>query len=405
MRPHEKKMAPPSGAARTSHTNPTKSINSKTRRMEGRWLQTAPTLGSGERRGKVGAACGLWQDNDARVEIRDGTHIARSKSVTWPRPAGIGSRRPRQTAGARQRHGLRRILRMHIAPFIGSTKLSDLSVPLVRALEDQLRENGRSTAMVRRTRNMLSMLLSDALERGLATRNVARGLTSNRTRGKERQQERRHKGKLKVGIDIPAPDEIGVIVSHLTGRWRPLLLTAIFCGLRASELRGLRWIDIDLDRRELHVRQRADRFKTIGAPKSASGERTVPMLPFVVNALKEWRLACPKSELGLVFPNPRGVVEDYNNIVRGGLLPTQFAAGVTVDGKAKYTGLHCLRHFYASSCINRKADGGLELPAKVVQERLGHSTISQTLDTYGHLFPRGDDRDEMEAAQRAFLGS
>jgi integrase len=144
----------------------------------------------------------------------------------------------------------RRILRMHIAPFIGSTKLSDLSVPLVRALEDQLRENGRSTAMVRvrRTRNMLSMLLSDALERGLATRNVARGLRANRTRGKERQQERRHKGKLKVGIDIPAPDEIRVIVSHLTGRWRPLLLTAIFWGLRASELRGLRWIDIDLAR-------------------------------------------------------------------------------------------------------------------------------------------------------------
>jgi integrase len=88
--------------------------------------------------------------------------------------------------------------------------------------------------------------------------------------------------------------------------------------------------------------------------------------------------------------------------VRSGLLPTQFAACVKVDGKAKYTGLHCLRHFYASWCINRKADGGLELPAKVVQERLGHSTISQTLDTYGHLFPRGDDRDEMKLPNGRF---
>jgi integrase len=50
-----------------------------------------------------------------------------------------------------------------------------------------------------------------------------------------------------------------------------------------------------------------------------------------------------------------------------------------------------LRHFFASWCINRKVDGGHELPPKVVQERLGHSTIAMTLDTYGHLFPRGDE--------------
>jgi len=52
------------------------------------------------------------------------------------------------------------------------------------------------------------------------------------------------------------------------GRWRPLLLTLIFTGLRASELRGLRWIDIDLKRGEIHVRQRADRYNEIGPPKS-----------------------------------------------------------------------------------------------------------------------------------------
>ena len=71
--------------------------------------------------------------------------------------------------------------------------------------------------------------------------------------------------------------------------------------------------------------------------------------------------------------------------------------------RAKYTGLHALRHFYASWCINRKADGGLELPPKVVQERLGHSTIAMTLDVYGHLFPRHDDSEELAAAERALL--
>jgi integrase len=77
------------------------------------------------------------------------------------------------------------------------------------------------------------------------------------------------------------------------------------------------------------------------------------------------------------------------------------------DGKplvqVKYSGLHALRHFYASWCINRKADGGLELPAKVVQERLGHASIVMTMDTYGHLFPRNDDGTELAAAANALL--
>jgi integrase len=71
--------------------------------------------------------------------------------------------------------------------------------------------------------------------------------------------------------------------------------------------------------------------------------------------------------------------------------------------RAKYRGLHSLRHFYASWCINRRVDGGLELPLKVVQARLGHASIQMTADTYGHLFPRGDDGAELAAAERAFL--
>jgi integrase len=67
--------------------------------------------------------------------------------------------------------------------------------------------------------------------------------------------------------------------------------------------------------------------------------------------------------------------------------------------RAKYTGLHAFRHFYASWCINRRADGGLELPGKIVQERLDHSSIMLTMDVYGHLFPRGDDSAELAAAE------
>jgi integrase len=263
--------------------------------------------------------------------------------------------------------------------------------------------------MVRKIRVSLSSLLSDAQERGLVSRNVVRDLRRTRARGVERKAERRQKGKLKVGVDIPTREEIKAIVEAAKGRWRPILLTAIFTGLRASELRGLRWADIDLDKRELHVRQRADRYSAIGKPKSESGERTVPLTPIVANTLREWKLACPKSEAGLVFPSSGGLVEHHKNIIERGLIPTLIGAGITADAegteekRAKYTGLHSLRHFYASWCINRRVDGGLELPAKVVQERLGHSSIMMTMDVYGHLFPRGDDSAELEAAERSLL--
>jgi integrase len=90
--------------------------------------------------------------------------------------------------------------------------------------------------------------------------------------------------------------------------------------------------------------------------------------------------------------------------VTRGLWPTVIAAGVTVEGQAKYTGMHAFRHFFASWCINRRADGGLELPPKVVQERLGHSSITMTMDVYGHLFPRGDDSEELAKAEKSILG-
>jgi len=66
--------------------------------------------------------------------------------------------------------------------------------------------------------------------------------------------------------------------------------------------------------------------------------------------------------------------------------------------------VHAFRHFFASWCINPKARGGRELPAKVVQALLGHSSIVMTLDRYGHLFPRGDDRAELAKASAALLG-
>ena len=236
--------------------------------------------------------------------------------------------------------GYRQHVELHIVPLLGRLKLAQLGAPEMRQFEDRMLAT-RSPALARKVITSLGSLLADAMERGLVARNVVRELRSNRRRGKERRAERRQKSKLKIGVDIPSREEIKAIIDAAQGTFRPLILTAIFTGLRASELRGLRWNDIDLNKRELHVRQRADRYNKIGPPKSEAGQRTVPL---------------PDSLL-----------------------------------------------FFASWCINRVEDGGLGLPPKVVQELLGHSSIVMTLDVYGHLFPRGDDRHALDAAERALL--
>jgi len=333
-------------------------------------------------------------ESQVRVDVKAGVHVASSKSVTvkeagqsWIK-AGEVDGLERSTIKRYREH-----LDQHIVPIIGSLKLSDLNVPTVRNFEDKLRADGRSPAMVRKIMTSLGSILADAQEQRLAARNSVRELRRNR--GKRKKGSTNGRTKLKVGVDIPSPDEIKAILAHAKGRWRPLLITAIFTGLRASELRGLRWSDVNLKAGELHVVQRADRFNEIGAPKSEAGTRTVPFPKFVANTLKEWKLVCPKSDLDLVFPNGLGRVESLANIINRGLIPAQ-------PGKAKYTGMHALRHFYASWCINRTKDGGLGLPPKNVQERMGHSSINITLDIYGHLF-KGDDAGELDDAANRLL--
>src|SRR5262245_21872905 len=76
--------------------------------------------------------------------------------------------------------------------------------------------------------------------------------------------------------------------------------------------------------RGLHVRQRANLWGEIGAPKSAAGAREIPMAPLVVNVLREWRLKCPRDgagRLGLTFPNGVGRVESHANILNRGWYP------------------------------------------------------------------------------------
>jgi integrase len=317
-----------------------------------------------------------------RVDIGKGVHVPHSKSVTVEK-AGDQWIQSCATLERTTREQYMSHLKFHILPILGAVKLSALTVAMVRAWQDRLTAEGRSPAMARKVTTSLSSLLADAMERGTVAQNVVRSMATNR-RGKHKAAARAN-GKLKSGTDFPTPDEIQSLLGVAMGKWRPFLLVAIRCGLRSSELRGLRWSDVDLTKSELHVRQRADQYGRIGWPKSEDSHRTVPMLPATVQALREWKMACPKGELDLAFPNGLGHVESHGNIITRGLIPAWQAAGI-VD---RYSGLHCLRHYFVSWCLARPPVG-LGLTLKEASERAGHANISITADTYGHLLPRSD---------------
>jgi integrase len=244
----------------------------------------------------------------------------------------------------------------------------------------------------------LKSLLKHAQGEGNVAQNVALAV-------KRIEPDKRSERELKAGVDMPSPEEIKLLIAKMPDRWRPLLVTAIFTGLRASELRGLRWVSVDFTHGTLEVNQRADRYQQIGSPKSKAGHRTVPIPPLVLNTLREWKLRCPRGELGLVFPNQYGGVARHNKIVAQFRRIVVKAGLVDAQGAPKYTGLHSLRHFYASWCINPVERGGQGLPPKVVQERLGHSSIVMTMNVYGHLFAEDKKADQKLAdAERALWG-
>lgn len=324
--------------------------------------------------------------------VRAGTHTPVSKSITvaeaaedWIAYAELEGRE-RATLATYRQHA------KHINERIGNVKLANLTTPRINALRDELLVS-MSRALARKVLVDLKSILRDAQRRGNVAQNVALGVRI--------KDDKRGRHKLVIGVNIPTSEDMRAIIGQLHGRWRPLFLTAIFTGLRASELRGLRWQDVDLKAGELHVRQRADRYSEIGKPKSKAGTRTVPLPPQLLNVLKEWRLRSPHE---LVFATRNGRVDRLSNISRVFVSVVQAAGLVNAEGKPKYSGLHTLRHFYASWCINPIDRGGRGLPPKVVQEQLGHASIVMTMDTYGHLFPRGDDASELAAAERTLLG-
>jgi integrase len=336
---------------------------------------------------------------DMQHEVKQGTHTPASKSITVAEAGALWlSQAENDGLEASTVMQYRQHLNYHITPFLGDVKLAELTPASVVGFRAQLRKEGRSPVMAKKVTTSLGAILASAIAGGRVARNVVR--EQAREHGtRQRRLEKRHDKRLEVGVDIPTKNEIRAILAAAQGRLRPLIVTAIFTGLRASELRGLAWDDVDLEREVLTVRQRADRWNKIGSPKSAAGKREVPLAPMVVNTLREWKLAGPKGELGLVFPSRQGNVESLPNLHRRGLGALQVAAGITSDREHPKYGLHAFRHAAASLFIEQG------FSPKRVQALMGHSTIQMTFDTYGHLFPsKDDDAAAMQQLQARLVG-
>jgi integrase len=364
------------------------------------------------------------KDADARaaqvkVDIGKGTHVPPSTSITIAEAAELWL----QTCASKdlERATLQgyRSEVAHLLPLVGHQRLATFTKGAARALEDKLRITN-SPVMTRRLLSTLSAIFNDAIEREKVALNPVAGLSRKR-RVSGVKQSSRDKGKLEIGVNIPKLEEVKAIIEHATNqRWRVLLTVAAFTGLRASELRGLRWANVDFTKNQIHVRERADKYSKIGKCKSKSGYRDIPLPNAVALVLKEWRLQTPGE---LVFPaNKSGGIIALWVMVECGLIPAVRKAGLVVKWKPdkegekppramdrngmmpKYTGLHSFRHFFASLCINSERDGGLGLSPKAAQELLGHAKISITYDIYGHLFPRGDDGGALDRVAGALLG-
>lgn len=333
----------------------------------------------------------------ARGEVRTGTHVADSQSITVEKAAKLWLTHVEKAGRERATvDRYRSTYELYVKPRFGASKLTALTAPTIQALIDDL-TGTMSASSLAKVHGAIASIYKHAVSRGHAASNPARDI-----------QMPTHT-RLKKRPVMPTKDELRAILTHTAPRWVPFIRTAMLTGMRASEMRGLQWPDVDMKAGIIHVRRRVDKYNEAGPPKSEAGTRDIPISDGTVAMLKAWQKLCPKGEHDLVFPNGEGKVEGHANLLHRVFWPAQIAAGVTIDtgakdekGKpvldAKYS-LHALRHAAAALFIEQG------FPPKKVQSLMGHASLAMTYDTYGYLFPsEDDDRAKIAEMESALLG-
>jgi integrase len=348
---------------------------------------------SGKRRAKQFAKkkdAEAWSIN-AKAEVQRGVHTADSASITVSEAAQIwldavrADEREPTTIAAYDQH-----VRLHIIPACGATKLSHIAAPRVQAILDDWLLNLSRPMAVRLLRS-LKAIITQAQVRGFVAHNAALAVKVRKVTREAAKAAPPTKADLRA---------ILTVADKADAQARALIELSIFSGMRASELRGLTWANLNLKAGTVTVSQRADAKGVIGPPKSKAGFRTIPLPPRAVTALKAWKLACPANPQDLAFPNSKGKPLSHHILLKDLVGPVQIIAKVTsqADKTAPRYAMHAFRHAAASLWI----DQGLN--PKRVQYLMGHNSIQVTFDTYGHLFEQVQkDAQDAAAIERALF--
>ncbi len=297
-----------------------------------------------------------------------------------------GERHPR-TLEAHRYH-----LEHNLLPRLASRRIGALGVEDVAALITELRSDGRSAKSTANALGTLQGILRFALRRGWVLADPVELL--------EPDERPRHPRRRQRVLGRP---EIERLLDACPPPGRLLITTALYSGLRISELLGLIWEDVDFAAGLIRVRaqlSRAHRGEPARrvAPKTPASVREVPLVEQLSHQLAAHKQASPFATSGdWVFATSRGTPYRHRNVARRVLTRAADAARLNGDGWPPLR-FHDLHHTFASHLI---VDLGLDVAQ--VSRILGHARITITLDVYTHLFDNArharEIRRQMAASQ------
>lgn len=327
-------------------------------------------------------------------QLVQGVHVAgKSPTVGEACDAYLTEFETLVKSGKRERSTLRgyRIhYRLHLLHHHLATRmLSELTGPDCVEFARWL-ESTRSEDMAKRVMFLLRTVLDYASTKGWIGHNPAAGVKLIRAGARFTADDDE--------VEIPPKDQLKALLDaakETGGMTDAMVRLFMFCGLRASELRGLHTRNLDLKAGVVAVRERADRWNKIGPPKSKTSRRDVPVPPGAVAALKVWLGTAGMG--GLAFPTDAGTPWLYGNLYNRVWKPVMKKAGLVDEKGSPLFGMHTLRHVAVSLWI----DQGLQ--PKKVSTLAGHSSVQFTMDKYGHLWPTNDEDQAMAAKMEQAL--
>jgi integrase len=249
---------------------------------------------------------------------------------------------------------------------LGASRLADIRRGDLQGLVERMQAAGFDPSTIRNRLMPVRVIYRRALRAGDVSVNPTADLDLPAVRG---QRDR-----------IAAPDEAAKLLGVLPVEDRPVWATALYGGLRRGELMALRWEDVDLGAGRIRVERSWDPEAGVIETKTKAGKRTVPIAAVLRDFLDEWKLRSGRGE-GLVFGRTAETPFDPRGLAR-----RAETAWKNVKPKAlEPISLHECRHTFASLMIAAGVN------AKALSSYMGHSSITITLDRYGHLMPGSED--------------